>query len=132
MPTATSAESVNVKFNILQLDLESDYSPQFRGDESFCGLLSASNCTIRPKETVLIPTGIAFEIPCTHFGQIAQVQSDFNKKGFFVFPTKIVSRIDEQIFVIIKNVNSKNILQLHKGDPIARIFFLEKNKCFFT
>jgi len=86
--------------------------------------------TMSPNTTALIPTGLILDIPMNFCVKVYPRSSLYLKKGL-IFPHSvgiIDSDYVEELFLICKNVSTKNIL-LSDGDKLAQGEMVLENGC---
>lgn len=86
------------------------------------------NISIKGGETVIIGTGIYFNIPEDTFMQPV-LNTQFCIKGLVL---GVCSFIENQLVIIVHNINHYNIIDIKKGDWICMIYFLQTKKVDYT
>lgn len=86
-------------------------------------LYSVESGLIKPKERLLIKTGIVLEIPSGYYGRIAPRSGLAFKHGIDVMAGVIDSDYRGEIGVILYNTDNINDFIFEIGDKIAQIIF---------
>jgi dUTP pyrophosphatase len=94
-------------------------------------LYASVDVTIQPNERVLIPTGVAMEIPEWHFCYVMGRSGNTIKKGFHVALGTIDSDYIGEIGVMAFN-QSDEAISFAKGDRVAQMVILPYPKVEFV
>lgn len=94
-------------------------------------LYASADVTIQPNERMLIPTGIAMEIPESHFCYVMGRSGNTIKKGLHVALGTIDSDYIGEIGVMAFN-QSDEVLSFAKGDRVAQMVILPYPKVEFV
>jgi dUTP pyrophosphatase len=109
--------------------------PEYKTDHSSGADLYAcleKECVVKPMETLLVPTGIAMEIPEGYEGQV-RPRSGLALQGIILpnSPGTIDSDYRGEIKVLIMNLGGKSF-RISPRDRIAQIVFQKIHKAGFT
>lgn len=94
-------------------------------------LYASADVTIQPNERMLIPTGVAMEIPEGHFGYVMGRSGNTIKKGMIVALGTIDSDYTGEIGVMAFNQSGESI-SFAKGDRVAQMVILPYPKVEFN
>jgi dUTP pyrophosphatase len=94
-------------------------------------LYASADVTIQPNERVLIPTGVAMEIPDGHFCYVMGRSGNTIKKGLHVALGTIDSDYIGEIGVMAFN-QSGEVISFAKGDRVAQMVILPYPKVEFV
>lgn len=94
-------------------------------------LYASADVTIQPNERVLIPTGVAMEIPEGHFCYVMGRSGNTIKKGLHVALGTIDSDYIGEIGVMAFN-QSDDVISFAKGDRVAQMVILPYPKVEFV
>ena len=94
-------------------------------------LYASADVTIQPNERMLIPTGVAMEIPEGHFGYVMGRSGNTIKKGMIVALGTIDSDYTGEIGVMAFNQSGESI-SFAKGDRVAQMVILPYPKVEFV
>lgn len=94
-----------------------------------CDFYSVENTIIEAGETKKIPTGIALEIPSTHFIKL-EGRSGFSAKGILKAGGVIDSDYRGEIHIVLSN-STKQPFSVEKGDRIAQGILMPINHAQF-
>jgi len=98
------------------------YKPEYKTcGASGADLHARGNWIISPSETVTIPLGICFEIPCGYEVQI-RPRSGLSKKGIFAQIGTIDSDYRGEVCAFIYNSTSK-LFEIKDGDRICQMIY---------
>lgn len=98
-----------------------------RGDEGAAGfdMYASADICISPWSRALIPTGVAMQIPPSHYGRIAP-RSSMAVKGYDIGAGVIDSSYRGEIKVLLINSTDKEV-KITTHDRVAQIIF---EQCF--
>jgi dUTP pyrophosphatase len=94
-------------------------------------LYASADVTIQPNERMLIPTGVAMEIPDGHFCYVMGRSGNTIKKGLHVALGTIDSDYIGEIGVMAFN-QSSDAISFAKGDRVAQMVILPYPKVTFV
>lgn len=94
-------------------------------------LYASTDVTIQPNERMLIPTGVAMEIPDGHFCYVMGRSGNTIKKGLHVALGTIDSDYIGEIGVMAFN-QSDEVISFAKGDRVAQMVILPYPKIEFV
>jgi dUTP pyrophosphatase len=125
-----SSEVSNKKTNIF-INTEDKQLIPMCATEGSAGydLFANANITIRPNETILVPTGIKIQLPNYLEAQIRPRSSSF-LKGLLVCFGTIDSDFRGEICVIVRNMNNHEY-HINKYDRVAQMCFATITKVQF-
>ncbi len=88
-------------------------------------IYSVESKTIKPKETVVVHTGICMEIKQGYYGQI-ETRSSMAIKGIFTTGGVVDAGYRHEILIILNNITNSSY-SVNIGDRIAQIIFHKVN-----
>lgn len=94
-------------------------------------LYASADVTIQPNERMLIPTGVAMEIPEGHFGYVMGRSGNTIKKGMIVALGLVDEDYRGEIGVMAFN-QSNEAVSFAKGDRVAQMVILPYPKVEFN
>ena len=112
-----------MKIKLKKLDRTLTIPKQAHDGDAGYDLISAIDATIRPGERLLVPTGIALQIP-SGYGGFVQPRSGLAIKqgiGLVNSPGLIDSSYRGEIKVIMINLDKKKEFSIKRGDKIAQL-----------
>lgn len=81
---------------------------------------------VNPGETRRLPTGVAFEIPATHFGDI-RARSSTTLRGLAVAGV-VDSSYRGECFILVTNMNAE-LVAIEDGERLAQMLLMPVPKC---
>lgn len=98
----------------------------YEGDAGL-DLTAQVDCTIAPFERVLVPCGIAVEIPDGHAGLVLPRSGLASRKGLTLAnaPGLIDSHYRGEIKAALVNIDAVKPVEVHTGDRIAQLVIIE-------
>lgn len=84
-------------------------------------LIAAKNITIPQGHWVLVPTGIAVELPANHFGLVLPRSGLSKELGLQILGGVIDNGYRGEIFVNLANYGSMGMIPFFAGDRIAQL-----------
>ena len=104
--------------------LKDEAKAPIKGSEAAAGydLFTTETSVIGPSETIMISTGLAFNIDKKYYGQI-KIRSSLAKAGIMVLGGTIDPDYQGETMIIMHNLNRTQPTTLFKGDRVAQIVF---------
>lgn len=98
----------------------------YSGDAGY-DLCSTAEVTLEPFERMLVPTGLALQIPEGYAGFVLPRSGMAIKKGLSLVnsPGLIDSNYRGEIKAILVNLDPKNPIDIHIGDRIAQLVIMK-------
>ncbi len=105
----------------------------YNGDAGY-DLCSTIDASLEPFERMLIPTGLAFQIPDGYAGFVLPRSGMAIKKGLSLVnsPGLIDSNYRGEIKAIVINLDPKNPIEIHAGDRIAQLVIMKVESVRFN
>lgn len=105
----------------------------YNGDAGY-DLCSTIEATLEPFERMLIPTGLALQIPTGYAGFVLPRSGMAIKKGLSLVnaPGLIDSNYRGEIKAILVNLDPKNPIDIHVGDRIAQLVIMKVESVRFN
>ena len=109
--------------DVVRLNPEATLPAFIRAGDAGMDLCALEDCTIKPFERLLIPTGIALAIPDGFAGFVLPRSGNALKKGLGLAnsPGLIDSNYRGEIKVLAVNLDPQNDIHIKKGDRIAQL-----------
>ncbi len=105
----------------------------YNGDAGY-DLCSTIEATLQPFERMLVPTGLALQIPAGYAGFVLPRSGMAIKKGLSLVnaPGLIDSNYRGEIKAILVNLDPKNPIDIHVGDRIAQLVIMKVESVRFN
>lgn len=108
--------------NFKKLNEEAKKPSRAHDSDAGNDLYSTEYCLIPPGATRLVGTGVAFELPDSHYGQVAS-RSGLASKGIFTIGGVVDSSYRGEVKVIMHN-SSVETFEVQKGMKIAQLIIV--------
>lgn len=104
----------------------------YNGDAGY-DLCSTVDATLKPFERMLVPTGIALQIPFGYAGFVLPRSGMAIKQGLSLVnsPGLIDSNYRGEIKAILVNLDPQNSIDIHVGDRIAQLVIMKVESARF-
>ncbi len=112
---------------IKRIDLTLPAPERAHAGDAGVDLRSSVDLVLRAGERATIPTGIALAIPPGYAGFVQPRSGMASKRGLGIVntPGLIDSGYRGEVKVIVINLDPREVIEIHRGDKIAQIVFLE-------